>query len=245
MIEIIPSISVLNNQCVRLTQGNYSKQVVYGEQPLVIAQRFEEHGIRRVHLIDLDGAKAGKGVNFDALQLIAAHTSLDVNYGGGVSTDGDIAKVMEYGAKRVTVGSLAYRNRDLFSSWIISYGRDVICLSADARDGKIQIGGWQQTTEIDLFDHIDYFYNRSVQYIKCSDVGRDGLLQGPNLEMYRQLMARFPEAKILASGGVSSIDDIKRLRDVGVYAVIFGRAYYENRISLNEIERFMANMTEV
>ncbi len=245
MIKIIPSLSVSDNKVVRLLQGNHSKQVVYGELPLTIAQRFEENGIKEIHLIDLDGAMAGKVRNLDALELVSGHTNLDINYGGGITTDGDVQKVKEYGAKMVTVGSLAYTNKELFSSWVMSFGRDIMCLSADAWGGKIQVKGWQTSTKLDLFEHIDYFYNRSIQYVKCSDVERDGLLEGPNLELYKQLMKQFPEINIYASGGVSSIDDIKALNDIGVYGVIFGRAYYENRISLNEIDKFINNANEV
>lgn len=245
MIEIIPSLSVADNKCVRLSQGDYDKPVVYGEQPLTIAQRFEENGIKQIHLIDLDGAKSGQVRNLDVLELISGHTNLDINYGGGISTDGDVQKVREYGAKMITVGSLAHSNPKLFASWIISFGRDIICLSADAwKGGKIQVRGWQTSTDVDLFEHIDFFYNRSVQYVKCSDVERDGLLDGPNFKLYEKLMKDYPELKVFASGGVSSIDDIKRLNDLGVHGVIFGRAYYENQISLNEIDKFMSNITE-
>lgn len=245
MIKLIPSISVYDNKCVRLIQGNYNKKIEYGERPLTIAQRFEEHGINEIHLIDLNGAQVGKGVNFDVLQVIAGHTDLAINYGGGINTDGGISKAFEYGATMATIGSMAYDKKELFSSWVISYGRDKVCLSADALNGKIQVTGWQESTEIDLFDHIDYYYNRSIKYVKCSDVDRDGALGGPSFELYKSLMKKFPELKIMASGGVSSIDDLKKLNDIGLYGVIFGRAYYENRISLTEIERFMANISEV
>ena len=245
MIKIIPSLSVSDNQVVRLVQGDYNRPVVYGEQPLTIAHRFEEHGIKEIHLIDLDGARASKVRNLDALELVAGHSNLEINYGGGITTDGDVQKVIEYGAKTVTVGSLAYSNKELFSSWIMSFGRETMCLSADAWGGKIRVKGWQDSTELDLFEHVEYFYERSIKYVKCSDVERDGLLEGPNFKLYEELMKRFPEINIMASGGVSTIDDIKALNDLGVYGVIFGRAYYENRISLNEIDKFMNNMTEV
>lgn len=247
MIKIIPSISVINGKCVRLSQGNFQKAVEYGERPLEIATRFEEHGISTIHLIDLEGAKdgKGKGENWDALQNITGYTKLNVNFGGGINTDGDVQKVLEYGASSFTVGSLAATKQKLFTQWIMSYGRDRVVLSADASEGKIQVRGWQKSTDIDLMDHLDYFYQRSIKYVKCSDVGRDGMLQGPNFDLYKQIIEKFPDIALLASGGVSSIDDIKRLNDLGLYGVIFGRAYYENKISLTEIERFMENLTTV
>lgn len=247
MIKIIPSISIINGKCVRLSQGNFQKVVEYGERPLEIASRFEEHGISTIHLIDLEGAKdgKGKGENWDALQNITGHTKLRVNFGGGINTDGDVQKVLEYNASSFTVGSLAATNKRLFTSWIMSYGRDRVVLSADAFNGKIQVRGWQKSTDIDLMEHLDYYYQRSIQYVKCSDVSLDGMLDGPNFELYKEIGKRFPEIKLLASGGVSSIDDIKKLNDLGLYGVIFGRAYYENKISLTEIEKFISNLTTV
>lgn len=247
MIKIIPSISVIDGKCVRLSQGNFQKVVEYGERPLEIATRFEDHGISTIHLIDLEGAKdgKGKGENWDALQNITGHTKLHVNFGGGINTDGDVQKVLEYNASSFTVGSLAATKQKLFTSWIMSYGRDRVVLSADAHHGKIQVRGWQKSTDIDLMDHLDYYYQRSIQFVKCSDVSLDGMLQGPNFELYKEINERFPEIKLLASGGVSSIDDIKKLNDLGIYGVIFGRAYYENKISLTEIEKFISNLTTV
>lgn len=247
MIEIIPSISVINGKCVRLAQGDFRKAVEYGERPLEIATRFEEHGIKIVHLIDLEGAKdgKGKGENWDALQNITGYTKLRVNFGGGINTDGDVQKVLEYGASSFTVGSLAATNQKLFTQWIMSYGRDRVVLSADANDNMIQVRGWQKSTDINVMDHLDYYYQRSVKFVKCSDVSLDGMLAGPNFKLYQEIMTKFPELELLASGGVSSIDDIKKLNDLGVHGVIFGRAYYENKISLTEIERFMSNLTTV
>jgi len=239
MIEIIPSISIIGGKVVRLAQGNYKNQTEYSKSPIDVAKKFEDAGIKKIHMIDLDGTKEGKVVNYDALGLICGHTDLEVDFGGGVNTDGDIAKVFEYGAKMVTVGSLAIKNKSLFSSWIISYGRQKITLSADARDGKIRIRGWQTKTETDLMEHIGYYYNRSILYIKCSDVAKDGLLSGPAFSIYKDIIAKFPGIKLLASGGISNIDDIKKLEEIGVYGAIIGRAYYENKISLEEITKFL------
>jgi len=241
MIEIIPSISIIGGKVVRLAQGNYKNQTEYSKSPIDIAKKFEDHGIKKVHVIDLDGTKKGRVVNYDALGLICGYTDLKVDFGGGVNTDGDIGKVFEFGADSVTVGSLAIKNKSLFSSWIISYGRQKITLSADALNGKIQIRGWQTKTETDLFEHIDFYYNRSIQYVKCSDVAKDGLLEGPAFPIYKDIIAKFPSIKLLASGGISSIDDIKKLDEIGAYGAIIGRAYYENKISLKEISDYISN----
>ncbi|MEN7550246.1 1-(5-phosphoribosyl)-5-[(5-phosphoribosylamino)methylideneamino] imidazole-4-carboxamide isomerase [Rapidithrix thailandica] len=240
MIEIIPSISVIEGKCVKLQQGDYNKKVVYDQSPIDIAKKFEDHGIKKLHLIDLDGALEGRVINYDILELITGHTDLEVNFGGGINTDGDINKVYEYGAKSVTVGSLAIYNKHLFASWLISFGRNKICLSADAMDGKIRVRGWQNATDLDLMDFVDYYYQRSVLYVKCSDVSRDGLLQGPAFGMYQSLIQRFPKLRIIASGGISSVADIHKLEELGVHGVIIGKAYYEGKVSLKEIEHLQS-----
>lgn len=240
MIDLVPSISVYDGKCVRLIQGDYSKQIAYEESPLEFANRFEEHGVKKVHLIDLEGTKAGQVVNYESLDMIASHTGLEVNFGGGIHTDGDVQKAYEYGAKIITVGSMAYTNRKLFGSWLFSHGRDRIMLSADAKDGKIRIGGWQKETELDLMEHVEYYYERAVQYVKCSDVARDGLTQGPNFAIYQAIKERFPEIRLYASGGVGSMDDIKRLEDLGVDGVIFGKAFYDQKITLKDLDKFLS-----
>jgi phosphoribosylformimino-5-aminoimidazole carboxamide ribotide isomerase len=240
MIDIIPSISIIGGKVVRLAQGNYSNQIEYSKSPIDIAKQFEDNGIKKVHVIDLDGTKQGTVVNYDALGLICGYTGLEVDFGGGVNTDGDMMKVFEFGAKSVTIGSLAIKNKSLFSSWIISYGRKKITLSADALDGKIQIRGWQTKTETDLFEHIDYYYNKSILKVKCSDVAKDGLLSGPSFSIYKEIIDRFDGIKLLASGGISSMDDIKKLEEIGVFGAIIGKAYYENKITLKEISDYLS-----
>ena len=241
MIRLIPSIAVLGGQCVRLVQGDYSKVEPYADSPLTVAEQFADHGIEEVHFIDLDGAREGRVVNLDSLELITGHTQLKVNFGGGVTTDGDCAKLYEYGVKMITVGSLALTNPKLFAGWLISYGRDRIALSADAKDRRIQIKGWQTSTDVDLMNHIEHYYNRTVQYVKCSDVSRDGSLQGPNFDIYTEIQRRFPELRVLASGGISSLDDIKRLNDLGVYGAVFGKAFYKKQITMAQIDQFLAS----
>lgn len=240
MIEIIPSLSILDGKCVRLIKGDYDSKTVYKETPLEVAMRFEEHGIRRLHLIDLDGAKNRTFVNYPTLQLISGHTELKIDFGGGIQSFGDVSKAFEYGAKMVTVGSVAAINRDLFSSWIVSYGRSKIILSADSLHGKVLVSGRLKNTHIDLYEHVGYYYDRSIMYLKCADIAQDGGLQGPNFDLYKKLQQEFPNLKIFASGGVKSIDDIKKLNDMGIFGVIVGKAYYDGFISLHEIETFIA-----
>ena len=240
MLEIIPSLSVLHGKCVRLAQGNYDTATTYSENPLEVAERFENHGIKRLHLIDLDGAKQGVVKNYETLQLIAQYTKLNIDFGGGIQTDGDLIKCFEYGCQSVTIGSLAVKNKTTFASWISSFGRSKIVLSADVKGGKISVLGRQENTQIDFLEHIDYFYNRGLLYLKCSDVERDGTMQGVSVELYKSVLAQFPDLRVLASGGVNSIDDLKRLADAGVYGVIIGKAIYENKITLKDIEKYIA-----
>lgn len=238
MIEVIPSIQIIGGKCIRLSQGDYSSEKVYDENPLSVAQVFEDSGLKKIHLIDLDGARIGRLVNYPILQLIAGHTDLIIDYSGGIRTDGDIGKAYEFGAKTVTVGSIAVKDKELFTSWIFSYGREKIILGADAENEKIAVSGWQKGTEIDLFEHIEYYIDRSIKYVKSSDILRDGVLQGPNFELYEKIIKHFPEIKLYASGGISCIDDIKRLEDIGVHGVIFGRSYYEGKIKLDDLAKF-------
>lgn len=240
-MQIIPSISILNGKVTRLSKGDYSNEKVYKDSPIDVAKRFEDHGIEVVHLVDLDGAKEGKPVNYHILETIAGYTNLKIDFTGGITTDGDISKAYEYGASYITAASIAVSRQELFSSWIVSYGREKMTLGADALDGKIAIRGWQKNTDIDLFDHIDYFYSRGLKYVKTTDISKDGIMTGPSFSLYKDIMNRFPGICVLASGGVQSLDDIKRLNDMGVFAVIIGRALYEEKISLKDLEYFLVN----
>lgn len=239
MIQIIPSISIIDGKLTRLKQGDYSKETVYKDSPVDIARQFEEYGIKKIHIVDLDGARKGAPVNYHILQLIAGYTNLQVDFSGGIRTDGDINKAYEHGATSVTASSIAIKKRELFSSWLMSYGREKITLGADTKDGKITIRGWQFSTNFDTEEHIDYFYMRGIKYVKCSDVNKDGILEGPNFDLYEGLVNKFPHIHFLASGGVRSVDDIKKLEDIGVKGVIFGRAYYEGSLTLKEIESLL------
>lgn len=243
MIEIIPSISILNGKFVRLQKGDFANEKVYEEDPLELAKKFEDHGIRIIHLVDLDGARRGSPVNYHILETIAGYTNLRINFSGGINTDGDISKAYEYGATSITAATIAVNKPDWFASWIISYGRNRIVLGADALNEKILIKGWEKKTEIDIYDHVDNFYFRSLKYIKTTDISRDGLMEGPSFDLYKKLIDRFPGLCVLASGGVRSVDDISRLEELGVYGVIFGKALYENKIDLKSLEKFTSNYT--
>ena len=241
MFEIIPSIWLINGKCVRLERGDFSTEEVISNNPLEIAQGFESIGIKRLHLVDLDGARRGEPKNYHILEAIAGYTELKVDYTGGVSTDGDVIKSFEFGASTVTVGSAAAIYPERFAQFILSYGREKINLAADINpvDNKIKIRGWLKKTEIDLFDHIDFFYQRGLKFLKCSDISRDGVMEGPNFALFQTIRAKFPDINLAASGGVRGIDDFRRLRDMGVSAVVFGRAYYEGMISLEDLEEFL------
>lgn len=239
MIQIIPSIAILEGKVVRLESGDYEKEKVYDKDPVELAKTFESHGIEVIHLVDLDGARRGQSLNFHILETIAGHTGLKVDFTGGIHTDGDISKAYEYGASYITAASVAVNSPSLFASWIVSYGREKITLGADCKDHMVYYRGWLKKSQMDVMDHIGYFYNRGLKYVKSTDISRDGKLEGPDFELYTEMQERFPGIKVLASGGVRSIDDINKLNELGVFAVIVGKALYEGKITLKEIESLM------
>jgi phosphoribosylformimino-5-aminoimidazole carboxamide ribotide isomerase len=234
-MQIIPAIDLIGGKCVRLSQGDYSSKKEYHDDPLEMAKRFEGVGIRRLHLVDLDGAKAKKIVNADVLQRICAGTSLQVDFGGGIQADEELEKAFELGAKQVTGGSIAVKGRELFEFWITKYGSSKIILGADAKDRKIAVGGWEETTSVDLIPFIKDYVAKGISYVICTDVAKDGLLQGPSTELYREILQEIPGVKLIASGGVSSVKDLEELEKVGVYGTIVGKAYYEGRVTLEEL----------
>lgn len=238
MIEIIPSISIINGQLVRLRKGDFSQEKVYDENPLDLAKRLEDHGIRVIHLIDLDGARRKSPINYHILETLAGYTNLRINFSGGVNTDGDVIKAFEYGATSITAATVAVQRPEWFGSWIVSYGRNRVVLGADAIDHKIVIRGWEKQTDIDIYDHIDPFYMKSLKYVKTADVHKEGVMEGPSFELYEGMIERFPGLCVLASGGLRNVDDIHRLNEIGVYGVMFGSALYENKVSLKELEYF-------
>jgi phosphoribosylformimino-5-aminoimidazole carboxamide ribotide isomerase len=242
MIQVIPSIAIRNGQVVKMRKGDPLSEKAYNENPLDLAKRFEDHGIDVVHLVDLDGAEKGSPVNWHVLEALAGHTNLKIDFTGGIATDGDIAKAYEYGAAYITAASVAVTNPELFASWIISYGREKMTLGADVvnRNTKeLLFRGWRHKAQLTFFDHVEYFYSRGLKYVKATDVSRDGTMEGPAFEFYQDVLDKFPDMSILASGGVRGTDDIKKLNDMGIFAVIFGKAYYEGLINLKELEQFV------
>ena len=242
MIQVIPSIAIRKGQVVKMRKGDPSSEKAYDENPLDLARRFEDHGIEVVHLVDLDGAERGSPKNWHVLEAIAGHTNLKVDFTGGISTDGDISKAYEFGADYITAASIAVTDPELFASWIISYGREKMTLGADVvniTSKELLFRGWQRKAHLTLFDHLEYFYSRGLKYVKSTDVSRDGVLEGPAFGFYQDIKDRFPEINVLASGGVRGVDDIKRLNDMGIFAVIFGKAYYEGILKLEDLEQFL------
>lgn len=234
MIELIPAIDIIEGQCVRLTKGDYDQKTVYGN-PLEMAQEFERIGFRRLHMVDLDGAKSKHIVNDEVLNRITKATNLIVDFGGGIKTDEDIRKAFDNGASMVTVGSIAVTQPELFLSWVEQYGADRLILGADVRNGKISINGWKEDSTEDLLPFLRRYIDAGVRNVLCTEISKDGTLQGPAIELYQRVMKEYPELHLIASGGVSSIEDIKSLDAAGIPAVVFGKAIYEGKINLQEL----------
>lgn len=237
MIEIIPAIDLIDGKCVRLSQGDYEAKKVYNEDPLEVAKMFEGAGIRRLHLVDLDGAKAKHIVNQSVLQKIASNTSLVIDFGGGVQSDDDVEIAFNSGASMVTGGSIAVRDKELFTSWITKYGADKIILGADCKDHKIAVSGWQEATSVEVIPFIGDYNQKGISKVVCTDISKDGMLQGPSIDLYKDILNVFPNLYLIASGGVSCFQDILDLEKSGVPAVILGKAIYENRVTLKELSR--------
>ena len=235
-MELIPAIDIIDGQCVRLTKGDYAQKTVYRNHPWDVAKEFETYGFKRLHVVDLDGAKAKHIVNSEVLQKITTETSMTVDFGGGIKTDEDIEKAFASGAQMVTVGSIAVTNPELFLSWIKKYGADRMILGADVRNGKISINGWKEDSSEDLLPFLRKYVDAGVTNVLCTEISKDGTLQGPAIDLYKRIMQEYPNLHLIASGGVSSIDDIKALEAAGIPAVVFGKAIYEGRINLKELE---------
>lgn len=235
MIELIPAIDIIEGQCVRLTKGDYDRKTVYRNSPAEVAKEFEQLGFKRLHVVDLDGAKSKHIVNSSVLSRITAETRLIVDFGGGIKTDEDIEKAFEAGAAMVTVGSIAVTQPELFVGWLKKYGADRMILGADVRNGKISINGWKEDSTEDLLPFLRKYIDAGVKTVLCTEISKDGTLAGPATELYQQVMAAYPQLHLIASGGVSSIDDIKALDKAGIPAVVFGKAIYEGRIDLNAL----------
>ena len=235
MIELIPAIDIIGGQCVRLTKGDYAQKTVYRDSPAEVAKEFEEIGFKRLHVVDLDGAKSKHIVNSEVLRRVTTDTQLVVDFGGGIKTDEDIEKAFAAGASMVTIGSIAVTDPDLFMGWLEKYGAERIILGADVRHGKISINGWKEDSSEDLLPFLKKYVDAGVKNVLCTEISKDGTLTGPAIELYQSMMAAYPELHLIASGGVSSIDDIKALEAAGIPAVVFGKAIYEGKINLNEL----------
>ena len=235
MIELIPAIDIIDGRCVRLTKGDYSQMTVYNEDPVVQAREFEQLGFKRLHVVDLDGAKSKHIVNDEVLRRITEATSLIVDFGGGIKTEEDIEKAFCAGASMVTVGSIAVTEPELFMSWLDKYGAEKLILGADVRNGKISINGWKEDSEEDLLPFLKKYIDRGVKSVLCTEISKDGTLAGPATDLYKRIMACYPDLHLIASGGVSSTEDILALEKEGIPAVVFGKAYYEGRIDVEKL----------
>lgn len=237
-MQIIPAIDIIEGKCVRLTQGDYEQKKIYNENPLEVAKQFEDAGLKRLHLVDLDGAKAGVVKNWKVLENIAGKTSLIIDFGGGIKTDTDVNIVFNSGAALATVGSIAVKNEREFVKWLLQYGADKFLLGADVKNEKIAVGGWLETTDVSIYDFLQNYFDKGVRQVFCTDVSKDGLLQGPATELYTKIVQRFGELHFIASGGVSTVQDLYDLKQAGCKGAIVGKAIYENRISLKELQVF-------
>lgn len=236
-MEIVPAIDIIGGKCVRLTKGDYNACNTYSDSPLDMALRFQDAGIRRLHLVDLDGARSKHIVNYPTLEAIAGHTDLIIDFGGGIKSTQDLETALGCGAEMVTVGSTAVTDPDLMSRWIEDYGQEHIILGADARDGKISVNGWKEDSTLSLSDFIRNYTHKGITQVLCTDINKDGMLQGPSTELYRSLLKEFPDIYLIASGGVSSAQDLIQLKQAGLPAAIVGKAYYEGRITLEQLSQ--------
>ena len=238
-MRIIPAIDIIDGKCVRLSKGDYATKKVYNENPLEIAKRFEGHGIRCLHLVDLDGAKSKHIVNHKVLESIASKTSLHIDFGGGLKSDEDLKIAFDSGARQVTGGSIAVKDPEVFTSWIRKFGAEKIILGADANDEKIAISGWQEESGRELIPFIREYREKGIHYVICTDISKDGMLGGPSFDLYAKILQEVPELKLIASGGISEYDELPRLAEIGCEGTIIGKAIYENRINLKQLELFI------
>jgi len=237
-MQIIPAIDIIEGKCVRLTEGDYAQKKIYNKDPLEVAKAFEGIGLRRLHLVDLDGAKSGQVVNWKVLEKIANQTQLKIDFGGGIKTESTLKTVLDTGATFATIGSLAVKSPEIFQEWIARFGAKVFMLGADVFEEKIAIGGWLEKTNINVFDFIKLYIDKGVKQIFCTDIKKDGKLQGPSIDLYQKIMEKFPDLRLIASGGVSSLDDLIELEEIGCTAAIVGKAIYENKITISELANF-------
>ncbi len=238
-MRIIPAIDIIEGKCVRLSKGDYDTKIIYNENPLEVAKSFEAHGIEYLHLVDLDGAKSSKIVNYKILEQIASQTSLKIDFGGGLKSDDDLRIAFESGANQITGGSIAVKNRTIFEKWILEYGSEKIILGADAKDEKIAVSGWLEESNEDLVPFIQDYQSKGIQYVICTDIAKDGMLQGPSFDLYTKILAEANGVKLIASGGISTFDELPKLAELGCEGTIIGKAIYEGRITLKQLENFI------
>jgi phosphoribosylformimino-5-aminoimidazole carboxamide ribotide isomerase len=234
-MTIIPAIDIIDGKCVRLTKGDYAQQTVYNEDPLEVARQFEDAGIKRLHMVDLDGAKAGKIINLKVLENVSAATNLEIDFGGGVKTIADLSNIFSAGASMVTIGSLAVKHPEILEEWVMEFGTQRFMIGADVLEGKIKISGWLEDGGIDVFAFIGRMLSLGVTNIFCTDISKDGAMEGPSIELYKQIMEEHPEVNLVASGGVSNMDDVILLKEIGCTGVIIGKAIYEGKVSLQQL----------
>ncbi|HEY5824061.1 MAG TPA: 1-(5-phosphoribosyl)-5-[(5-phosphoribosylamino)methylideneamino]imidazole-4-carboxamide isomerase [Cyclobacteriaceae bacterium] len=237
-MRIIPAIDIIDGKCVRLTQGDYGQMKVYRADPVDVAKEFEDADLKYLHVVDLEGAKKGQVVNWDSLQEILTETSLEIDFGGGVKTDEEVEKLLDMNVNQINIGSLAVKEPEKFAGWIKRFGASNFILSADVKDEQIQVNGWQDPTQTNIYDLVTQFEKLGLESITCTDISNDGMLQGVNLALYKKLRNRFPKLKIVASGGVGSIEDLEKLKYIGVFGTIVGKAIYEKKIQLSELTQF-------
>ncbi|WP_117880366.1 1-(5-phosphoribosyl)-5-[(5-phosphoribosylamino)methylideneamino]imidazole-4-carboxamide isomerase [Aureibaculum luteum] len=238
-MRIIPAIDIIDGKCVRLSKGDYATKKIYNESPLEVAKQFEAHGIKHLHLVDLDGAKASHIVNYKVLEKIASQTSLQIDFGGGLKSDDDLKIAFDSGANQITGGSIAVKNPETFKSWIQKYGADKIILGADALGEKIAISGWLEESDKELIPFVQAYKEDGIKYVICTDISKDGMLEGPSFELYKRLLLEVPKINLIASGGISTFDEIPKLAEMGCEGTIIGKAIYENRISLKQLEEYI------
>jgi phosphoribosylformimino-5-aminoimidazole carboxamide ribotide isomerase len=238
-MRIIPAIDIIDGKCVRLTKGDYDTKKIYNENPLEVAKEFEDAGVQYLHVVDLDGAKASHIVNYRVLELIASKTNLKIDFGGGLKSEDDLRIAFNSGAKQITGGSIAVKDRTTFEGWLAKYGGQKIILGADSNDGKIAINGWQENSKEDIIPFIKDYQRKHAKYVICTDIAKDGMLEGPSFELYQRILDEARGIKLIASGGISKIDELPKLAAMGCEGVIIGKAIYENRISLKDLGRYL------
>lgn len=238
-MRIIPAIDIIGGKCVRLSKGDYNTKIIYNENPLEVAKMFEAHGIKYLHLVDLDGAKSSKIVNHKILEQIASKTTLKIDFGGGLKSDADLKIAFESGANQITGGSIAVKNREIFEKWIADYGADKIILGADANNEKVAVSGWLEDSDEELVPFIKNYQSKGIQYVICTDIAKDGMLEGPSFELYKKILVEANGIKLIASGGISTFDELPKLANLGCEGTIIGKAIYEGRITMKQLEQYI------